>query len=186
MPAAAASRRASACWPPSAERPAHDLRQHGARRAREPSTGGKDGPLATIALMTHASVHDDVRARRRASARWMRLVILAVTLVGLVFMHQLAGPPAAHHHADDSATAPAAVPCEHPDDCPDDPHGHPGQVCQAKPPSSTTLIPAPPLALTPRPAPSPSTVTPSTADHYAAGGSGCGPPGRAHLSIWRI
>jgi hypothetical protein len=150
----------------------------------------KEQTLTTIHVMTHASVGHHARAPRSAAARWRRLAVLAVTLMGLVFMHQLAAPPAApaHHHAENMGPGAATVmPCEHPADCPDDPHGHPGQVCQAKPPSGTTLISAPQLAFMPRPAaPSALTVTLSTADHDAAGGSGCGPPGRAHLSIWRI
>lgn len=100
-----------------------------------------------------------------------------------------AAAPAGHDgHASAAAgrgahAVPASVPCSHPADRPGHPHG---QACQAKPGTSPALTPprtAIAYAATTVPAVA---VTPSTGDHDAAGGSGCGPPGRALLSVWRI
>jgi hypothetical protein len=132
-----------------------------------------------------------IRARAVAlppspAGRWLRAAVVLATLAGLVFMHQVGGPPpgpAAHHHGGHGAhQRTVLVPCH----CPDLPHGHPGQACQAKPPNGSTAVPAPPAGLPAAPARPDRPLTPSTADDDAAGGSGCGPPARAELAIWRI
>ncbi|GAA0815636.1 DUF6153 family protein [Spirilliplanes yamanashiensis] len=121
------------------------------------------------------------------------MLLLSATLVGLVTMHQFAGAvgSSAHHAAaadvavaasQHQATEPV---CDHPGDCPDDTHGHPGQVCQAKPGTAAAVPPPPLVALPPIPAAA-SANSPATADRDARGGSGCGPPGRAALAVWRI
>jgi hypothetical protein len=118
---------------------------------------------------------------RPGPAHHRRVLVVLATLIGLVFMHQLGGPPP-HGHHDHAAHRTAVTHC----DCPDVPHGHPGQVCQAKPPHSSTGVPAPATALPPSPATPDRPLTLSTADGDAAGGSGCGPPARALLSVWLI
>jgi hypothetical protein len=121
-----------------------------------------------------------------AVGRRLRAAVVLATLLGLVFMHQVGGPPPdpAHHPGGHGAQhRTALVPCH----CPDLPHAHPGQACQAKPPNDTTaVVPAPPAGLPAAPARPGGSLTPSTADDDAAGGSGCGPPARAELAIWRI
>jgi hypothetical protein len=132
----------------------------------------------------------DPVAARSVGVRW--LVVLA-TLVGLVGMHQLAGGvvPSSHHHAASAAVSATAAhdhcpPHPGSDDCPDDVHRHPGQMCQPGPGGSTpTGVPA----LTPVPAVNAlETVVLSsrTAATDAAEGSGCGPPSLAELSLLRI
>lgn len=125
---------------------------------------------------------------------WRTLLLVAAVVVGLTFLHAGGsfGTPG-HRHAGEGTAhdrpaavaeqVAAALPCSHHSDHPDHPHG---QVCQAK--LGTTTTPAPPRTVvahlaTTAPAVA---VTPSTADRDAAGGSGCGPPGRALLSVWRV
>ena len=123
------------------------------------------------------------------------LLLVAAVVGGLTFLHHAGGSSGTpgHRHAGDGTAhdRPAAVtehavtalPRSHTTDRPGHPHG---QVCRAK--LGTTTTPAPPRTVvahvaTTAPAVA---VTPSTADRDAAGGSGCGPPGRALLSVWRI
>jgi hypothetical protein len=114
-------------------------------------------------------------------------LLLAVTLVGLVAMHQLAGSLGhPDHHPGAGAYMAADAPVCQGDDCPDGPHGHSGQVCQA-PPTPSTAASTPAVSAGHDIVPdSHAGVTPVTADRAAADGSGCGPPVRAALSIWRI
>lgn len=124
---------------------------------------------------------------------WWRLAVWTLTVAGLVAMHQLTGlgDTGAHRHAAADAHAGAqAAPEPCPDagvHCPDDSHPHPSQVCQPSPPSqhSGATPPALPLAVTPV-AVAATAVLPRTAADDAAGGSGCGPPVLAQLSVLRI
>lgn len=125
---------------------------------------------------------------------WWRLAMWALTVAGLVAMHQLTGlgEPGGHRHAGADAHASAVValsePC--PDvgvHCPDDSHSHPSQVCQPSPPNQHSSVTPPmlPLAVTPVGVATPP-VLPRTAADDAADGSGCGPPVLAQLSVLRI
>ena len=120
-----------------------------------------------------------------------RLLLVAATLLGLVVMHQLAGAtqPGGHRPHDGGHPTVAQEPHGCPSDgdhCPDSPHGHSGQVCQPAPPNS--LVVAPPVTLgLPVTAPvSQQLLSARTAAVDAAGGSGCGPPSLAQLSLLRI
>jgi hypothetical protein len=130
------------------------------------------------------------------------MVLLAV-LTGLVFMHQLAGgaDPGGHAHSahgelagntpvDEVHAVVATDPGRHcppgDGDCPV-PHGHPGQMCQLTKPVQQALTAPPPQDATPDTAvSSPLALSPHTAAHDAAGGTGCGPPTLTELSVWRI
>ena len=148
---------------------------------------GGHGPLTTMRVVTSAGLP--------LFRGWRMLLLVAAVVAGLAVLHHAGGSfgTPGHRHAGDGAAhdRPAAVaehavlapPCSHTTDHPGHPHG---QVCPAKPGTATTVSPprtvvahvavtAPAVAVTPR-----------TADHDAAGGSGCGPPGRALLSVWRI
>ncbi|WP_148086323.1 DUF6153 family protein [Micromonospora sp. HM5-17] len=148
------------------------------------------------------------RDQLRRSRTVIRVLAIVAGLVGLIFMHQLVGTPATgeHHHSraatsaesahhllgeldDPSAvTAGPGTDCPPGDvECPNLPHGHPGQVCQLTPPGYGPV--ASPPALAPMPvAPPPLVIvlSPQTAAQEAAGGSGCGPPSLTELSIWRV
>lgn len=132
-------------------------------------------------------------SRGAAAARrsGLRLLLVAATLLGLVVMHQLAGATQAGGHRPHGGGQQIVVQEPHGcpsvgDHCPDSPHGHSGQVCQPTPPNSP--VAAPPVALglpVAAPAAKP-LLSARTAAVEAAGGSGCGPPSLAQLSLLRV
>jgi hypothetical protein len=159
-----------------------------------------------MTLMT-ASALDQFRRKVAVSLSWTRVLALLFALVGVVFMHQLAGTaePGGHQHdvdqavvAEDAVQVAAAGDASHGvasvsapsppgGDCPDAPHGHLGHVCQLTAPSHGFVAPSPALALAPGALPPLRAVlSPVTAARDTAGGSGCGPPSLTELNIWRI
>jgi len=136
----------------------------------------------------------DVHALRRgslvAAAVLVRRLILLAAAVGVVAMHQLAGPPGGHTHEHGAlahAVLEAPEHCPHPagSDCPDRLHGHPGQVCQ---PLQGTEGPdgVPVMAAQPTTPTEPPLLTARTAAREAGDGTGCGPPHLTELSLRRI
>ena len=121
-----------------------------------------------------------------------RLLLVAATVLGLVVMHQLAGATHLGGHRPHGEGHPVVAQEPHHgcpsvgDHCPDSPHGHSGQVCQPAPPNSAVAAPPVPLGLlVAAPAAQP-LLSARTAAVDAAGGSGCGPPSLAQLSLLRI
>ncbi|MEV0133261.1 hypothetical protein AB0H83_32955 [Dactylosporangium sp. NPDC050688] len=106
-------------------------------------------------------------------------------------MHTLAGaplPPAAHAGAATAAQVmPQCTPGGHHDPCPGTPHdgGHAAAMCQSALPPAIGA-PAPTFTVSQAALPtSPGRASSVTAAAEAADGSGCGPPQRSMLSIWR-
>ncbi|MDG6108749.1 hypothetical protein [Dactylosporangium aurantiacum] len=131
-----------------------------------------------------------MRSRTRSAARHpcAGLLTVALLVLGIAWMHTLAGaplPPAS------TAVAVAVMPdCAtggHHDPCPATPHdgGHAGAMCQSPLPPAIGA-PAPTFAASPPlPPAAPDRALTVTVAAEAAGGSGCGPPQRSVLSIWR-
>lgn len=72
------------------------------------------------------------------------------------------------------------------DDCPNERHGHPGQVCQVGSPNTgSPVVAAAGVGLLDPVTPYRRPVSPMTAAADAPGGSGCGPPSLTKLSISR-
>jgi hypothetical protein len=143
-----------------------------------------------MAAMTSTTRRRAGRVRGATVVSWPRWALVLATLVGLVVMHQLAGGPhpVDHPHAAGAATVLAAHPPCPPGQgqCPDDPHGHPGQVCQPGTPSASTGTAAPAQpSVRAVPATPVAPVSPRTAAGEAGHGSGCGPPSLTLLSISR-
>ena len=145
--------------------------------------------MATMATTLAFLVSRGAAVARRSGPR---LLLVAATLLGLVVMHQLAGATHLGGHRPHGEAHPVAAQEPHQgcpsvgDHCPDSPHGHSGQVCQPAPPNSA--VAAPPVTVG-RPAAAPaaqSLLSAHTAAVDAAGGSGCGPPSLAQLSLLRI
>ncbi|MFC5000598.1 DUF6153 family protein [Dactylosporangium cerinum] len=122
----------------------------------------------------------------------VRLLTAVLLLVlGVVWMHMLAAaplPPAMHAGPSMAAQAmPRCTPDGHHDPCPDEPHdgGHAAAMCQSALPPAIGA-PAPTFAASSAALPaSPVRTLTLTVAAEAAGGSGCGPPLRSVLSIWR-
>ncbi|MFY1670157.1 hypothetical protein ACN27G_09385 [Plantactinospora sp. WMMB334] len=165
------------------------------------------GLVRRLTRMTSMTAVGRVQCRRSLAV--IRMVAMLVGLVGLIFMHQLVGAPVADGHhlspaaveemagselqatGPEGASALLAGPDPHcpPGDlhCPEAPHGHPGQVCPVTASSQLPAAPAPALLPVPGPVPALAVVlSPRTAAHEAAGGSGCGPPTLSELSLWRV
>ncbi|WP_139191051.1 DUF6153 family protein [Actinokineospora iranica] len=114
---------------------------------------------------------------RRKTPALGRLVLLLAVLVGLLGMHALSGPQVSGLHVSSAAqqTHPA-------DDHAPVEHGHVGPVCESG------ALPVHPDAVLDLPvvsAPPPEGLLGRVAWAGVAG-SGCGPPARADLQVWRI
>jgi hypothetical protein len=164
--------------------------------------------MALMAATARNPVRGPVRRGSAAGLLWTRTLVVLAALTGLVFMHQLVGGAATggHDHAAHAVvagdTAPGAVaagevravaagePKRHcpprDGDCPV-PHGHPGQMCQLTTPGHPAVVAPPPhnatLGGNPTFAPA---LSPYTAAHDAARGTGCGAPALTELSVWRV
>ncbi|MEU0556961.1 DUF6153 family protein [Dactylosporangium sp. NPDC006015] len=129
---------------------------------------------------------------RSAGVRSHAWLLAAVLLVlGVAWMHTLAAAPLPQATHASMATAvqamPQCAPDGHHDSCPGGPHGggHAEAMCQSAMPPA---IGAPAPTFTVSQAVPPATVVRTlavTVAAEAAGGSGCGPPARSVLSIWR-
>jgi hypothetical protein len=132
------------------------------------------------------------RRTRPADARSRsRLLTVVLLVLGVAWMHTLAAAPLIPAPPAGAAMAvhamPPCAPDGHHHPCPGDPRGggHAAAMCQSAlppaigaPPPTFTAAPAEPSA-------SPVRTLTITVAAEAAGGSGCGPPLRSVLSIWR-
>jgi hypothetical protein len=144
--------------------------------------------MAAMATTIAFLVSRGTAAARRSGPR---LLLVAATLLGLVVMHQLAGATQLGDHQShgEGHSIVAQEPHDCPsvgDHCPASPHGHSGQVCQPAPPNSPTAAPPVTLGLPVAAPAGPPLLSARTAAVDAAGGSGCGPPSLAQLSLLRI
>ena len=119
-----------------------------------------------------------------------RLLTAALLVLGVVWMHTLAAAPipsAAHAGTATAVQAmPQCTPDGHHDPCPGTPHGggHATAMCQSALPPAIGA-PAPTFTSQAVLPASPVQALNLTVAAEAAGGSGCGPPPRSVLSIWR-
>jgi len=144
--------------------------------------------MAAMATTIAFLVSRGAAAARRSGPR---LLLVAATLLGLVVMHQLAGATQVGSHHQHAAGHPIVAQephdCPSPGDhCPQNPHGHSGQVCQPAPPTSPVAAPPAMLGLPVAPPAARPLLSARTAAVDAADGSGCGPPSLAQLSLLRI
>lgn len=120
-----------------------------------------------------------------AGARWLRRLVILAVLMGLVAMHHLADTSGYHHDGMHALPCPAT-----PDDCPEIPHGVPGQVCQAPAPGQTGLMPLARTAHQVSHPPvcngDPTRSAPVTTAPEAGPGTGYGRPALTELARFRI
>lgn len=130
-----------------------------------------------------------VLIRRMRPSTWLLTVVLLV--LGVAWMHTVAAaplPPVVHAGTSTAVEAvPRCAPDGHHDPCPGSPHGggHATAMCQSALPPAIGA-PAPTLTASHAALPvSVVRVSAVTVAAEAAGGTGCGPPPRSMLSIWR-